>query len=48
MHWHDIPGWFLWRPAQEEAARHFGEGSRVALLPQAQPWPTNQSRVVVG
>jgi hypothetical protein len=26
--WHDIPGWFRWRSAQEEAARHFPDGSR--------------------
>lgn len=28
MHWHDIPGWFQWRSAQEEAADHFPAGSR--------------------
>ena len=28
MHWTDIPGWFRWRPAQEEAARRFPEGGR--------------------
>lgn len=27
--WNDIPGWFLWRSAQEEAARHFPDGSRL-------------------
>lgn len=48
MRRHDIPGWFQWRSAQEEAARHFGEGNRFALLPQARPWPTSQSRVVIG
>ena len=26
--WQDIPGWFQWRSAQEEAAAHFGNGSR--------------------
>ncbi|MEI6622580.1 MAG: class I SAM-dependent methyltransferase [Actinomycetes bacterium] len=28
MHWTQIPGWFRWRDAQEEAAEHFGDGSR--------------------
>jgi methyltransferase family protein len=28
VNWNDIPGWFQWRSAQEEAARHFPEGSR--------------------
>ena len=28
MNWDDIPGWFQWRSAQEEAAAHFGDGSR--------------------
>ena len=28
MHWNDIPGWFQWRSAQEEAAHRFPEGSR--------------------
>lgn len=28
MTWHDIPGWFRWRSAQEEAAQHFPDGSR--------------------
>lgn len=28
MTWNDIPGWFRWRSAQEEAARHFPDGSR--------------------
>lgn len=27
MQWHEIEGWFQWRSAQEEAARHFPEGS---------------------
>lgn len=27
-YWHDIDGWFTWRPAQEEAAKRFTEGSR--------------------
>jgi SAM-dependent methyltransferase len=26
--WRDIPGWFQWRDAQEEAVAHFGDGSR--------------------
>jgi hypothetical protein len=26
--WQDIPGWFQWRRAQEEAVAHFGNGSR--------------------
>lgn len=26
--WQDIPGWFQWRSAQEEAVAHFGDGSR--------------------
>jgi hypothetical protein len=26
--WRDIPGWFQWRGAQEEAVGHFGDGSR--------------------
>jgi hypothetical protein len=26
--WHDIPGWFRWRSAQEDAACHFPDGSR--------------------
>jgi cephalosporin hydroxylase len=28
MEWHEIEGWFQWRPAQEEAAASFPEGSR--------------------
>ena len=28
MNWNDIPGWFQWRSAQEEAASHFPDGSR--------------------
>lgn len=28
MHWEEIPGWFLWRSGQEEAAQHFPTGSR--------------------
>ncbi len=28
MNWSDIPGWFQWRSAQEEAARSFPDGSR--------------------
>jgi hypothetical protein len=28
VHWTELPGWFLWRSAQEEAARHFSAGSR--------------------
>lgn len=28
MNWIDIPGWFQWRSAQEEAARRFADGSR--------------------
>lgn len=27
-HWRDIPGWFQWRGAQEEAVTQFGDGSR--------------------
>ena len=27
MHWHEIEGWFQWRSAQEEAARHFPNDS---------------------
>ena len=27
MHWKEIEGWFQWRSGQEEAARHFPEGS---------------------
>jgi Methyltransferase domain len=26
--WEDIPGWFGWRQAQEEAVAHFGDGDR--------------------
>jgi Methyltransferase domain len=26
--WRDIPGWFQWRAAQEEAVARFGDGSR--------------------
>jgi hypothetical protein len=26
--WRDIPGWFRWRGAQEEAVAHFGDGDR--------------------
>jgi Methyltransferase domain len=26
--WQDIPGWFQWRDAQQEAVAHFGDGSR--------------------
>ena len=28
MNWTEIPGWFPWRSAQEEAAQRFPEGSR--------------------
>ena len=28
MNWTDIPGWFQWRSAQEEAAERFPDGSR--------------------
>ncbi len=28
MKWDDIPGWFQWRSAQEEAVHHFPDGSR--------------------
>jgi len=28
VHWQEIPGWFQWRSAQEEAVRHFPGGSR--------------------
>lgn len=28
MNWDEIPGWFLWRSAQEEAADRFSDGSR--------------------
>jgi hypothetical protein len=28
MDWSEIPGWFQWRSAQEEAAQRFPEGSR--------------------
>ena len=28
MNWHDIPGWFQWRSAQEEAVHRFPGGSR--------------------
>lgn len=28
--WQDIPGWFQWRSAQQEAVAHFGEGVRFA------------------
>jgi Methyltransferase domain len=27
MKWHEIHGWFQWRSGQEEAVRHFPEGS---------------------
>jgi hypothetical protein len=27
-HWTEIYGWFQWRSGQEEAVRHFGDGSR--------------------
>ena len=27
-YWHDVDGWFTWRPAQEEAVSSFPEGSR--------------------
>jgi hypothetical protein len=26
--WTDVPGWFQWRSGQEEAVRHFADGSR--------------------
>ena len=29
MTWNDIPGWFQWRSGQEEAVRHFSDGSRI-------------------
>ena len=29
MTWNDIPGWFQWRSAQEEAVRRFPAGSRL-------------------
>ena len=28
VHWTEITGWFQWRSGQEEAVRHFSEGSR--------------------
>jgi hypothetical protein len=28
VNWNDIPGWFQWRSAQEEAAQRFPDGSR--------------------
>ena len=28
VNWTEIPGWFQWRSAQEEAVRHFEDGSR--------------------
>lgn len=28
LKWNDIPGWFQWRSAQEEAVQHFPDGSR--------------------
>lgn len=28
LRWQDIPGWFRWRDAQEEAVAHFPDGSR--------------------
>ena len=28
MNWNDIPGWFQWRSAQEEAVAYFPDGSR--------------------
>jgi hypothetical protein len=28
LNWQDISGWFQWRSAQEEAVRHFPDGSR--------------------
>lgn len=28
MNWEEIPGWFRWRSAQEEAVRRFPDGSR--------------------
>jgi hypothetical protein len=28
VQWHEIPGWFQWRSAQEEAVQQFPEGSR--------------------
>lgn len=28
MEWSEIPGWFRWRDAQEEAMAHFADGSR--------------------
>lgn len=28
--WQDIPGWFQWRSAQQEAVAHFSDGSRFA------------------
>jgi hypothetical protein len=28
VHWKDIPGWFQWRSAQQEAVDRFPEGSR--------------------
>lgn len=27
-YWHDIDGWFAWRSAQEEAVKHFPDGSQ--------------------
>jgi len=29
MTWQEIPGWFEWREGQEEAVRHFPDGSRI-------------------
>ena len=33
MNWDEIPGWFRWRVAQQEAVDHFGDGSRFVPSP---------------
>jgi len=28
VNWTEIPGWFQWRSAQDEAVQHFNDGAR--------------------
>jgi hypothetical protein len=32
LKWNEIPGWFQWRSAQEEAVRHFPDGTEGGFM----------------
>ena len=51
MNWNDIPGWFQWRSAQEEAARPVSRGQplrRGRQLPRSQPLLAGRGRQLSG